>query len=140
MDLNGEPLEPGDEVEYQLDFDQLGTEALPSLQVTDVLDSGLVYLDDSLLVDGALPYLGPFPLEAGVTVPEGLAPGAQSRWSSVRIVEEAEQGQVITNQATLADDGVAAQRRPESARITAADGAAGRQRRRSRCVQACPPR
>ena len=104
VDLNGEPLEPGDEVEYQLTLINRGTEALPSLQVTDVLDSGLVYLDDSLLVDGA-PVPGPFPLEAGVTVPEGLAPGARVQMVfRARIVEEAEQGQVITNQATLAND------------------------------------
>ena len=39
-----------------------------------------------------------------MTVPEGLLPARVQMVFRARIVEEAEQGQVITNQATLADD------------------------------------
>ena len=51
MDLNGEPLEPGDEW-IGADFDQPGNRGAALLQVTDVLDSGWFISTTSLSTRG----------------------------------------------------------------------------------------
>ncbi|MDE0883297.1 MAG: hypothetical protein OSB21_11945, partial [Myxococcota bacterium] len=102
-DLNGEPLEPGDEVEYLIILRNRGSEALPSFVLSDELDENLRFVEGSLVIqDVVVP--GANMLAQGLALDAGLQPGESiSLRFRAQVVDEAEQGQLITNQAQLID-------------------------------------